>query len=530
MLHFVAVVILLKITAGILFYMLSFSADAQRLCDGADDVALTGVAAYGSGELSPGTVYYKVSSDGILAFAVGKTCLLPAQFIQQTDDGAITDFRSTASVSAVFLPDQNSPVIIEQTILRFYETQNAIYAGILSHDDIASILELCYVLLRQPFVLVGRDMIALYEHPSMNEVDGIKRLGKQQYIAEMTEELMLSKHFHEVAKLVKPFYFRTAASQQSHYCLNILLKGVYFARLVISPIGMGESMPAGAEQLSALLAETCTRLAEMGRFRFGRHENDALHVLLRMIAAGEQGDELSFSEALSAYGWSPMDSYRFLIVRVFNARGWDSQMDAPLAIIQKDLEELWPRSCAVIIGQEIHWLINRFQSDGDGDDQDFFRQLAVYVRENVCRVGASSIFRNITFLPSALSEAAAALELGERRNPSHWFFRFDDYRLTYMLEAIRSRGIDIAMLIHPALQTLLEYDAEHEGDLAETLRVYLECRCNATDAAKQLYVHRTTLFRRIEHIEQLTGIDPEDPKQSIELMLSFHLLSDCKQG
>ena len=81
------------------------------------------------------------------------------------------------------------------------------------------------------------------------------------------------------------------------------------------------------------------------------------------------------------------------------------------------------------------------------------------------------------------------------------------------------------MLVHPAVQTLLEYDAEHEGELAQTLHVYLDCHCNATEAADRLFIHRTTLFRRLERIWALTGLDPNDSDETLLLMLSFRLLN-----
>ena len=101
----------------------------------------------------------------------------------------------------------------------------------------------------------------------------------------------------------------------------------------------------------------------------------------------------------------------------------------------------------------------------------------------------------------------------------------NDYRFVYMEDAIRDRGLPIPMLVHPAVQTLLEYDAEHEGELAQTLHVYLDCHCNATEAADRLFIHRTTLFRRLERIWALTGLDPNDSDETLLLMLSFRLLN-----
>ena len=74
---------------------------------------------------------------------------------------------------------------------------------------------------------------------------------------------------------------------------------------------------------------------------------------------------------------------------------------------------------------------------------------------------------------------------------------------------------------HPALVLLAEYDEQHGTELYRSLYTFLDSRYNMSRAAGQMYVHRTTFIKRMEHIEQLTGLDLTDWETRMYLMLSY---------
>ena len=83
------------------------------------------------------------------------------------------------------------------------------------------------------------------------------------------------------------------------------------------------------------------------------------------------------------------------------------------------------------------------------------------------------------------------------------------------------------------VQTLFEmreYDARHATEFYETLRVYLECERSLVDAAARLYIHRNTLIRRIEKLEELFGeLGLDDPAIRLALLLSFKLIAAAEK-
>ena len=97
-----------------------------------------------------------------------------------------------------------------------------------------------------------------------------------------------------------------------------------------------------------------------------------------------------------------------------------------------------------------------------------------------------------------------------------------DYVLQQCLSQYSARDLCAA-----GLEKLLRYDASHpEMELAKTLEMYYNCKFNAAEAAKKLYIHRTTMFYRLNKIQEIADIDHDNPEVRLHLMLSFALLRE----
>ncbi|MEE0715781.1 MAG: PucR family transcriptional regulator ligand-binding domain-containing protein [Eubacterium sp.] len=61
------------------------------------------------------------------------------------------------------------------------------------------------------------------------------------------------------------------------------------------------------------------------------------------------------------------------------------------------------------------------------------------------------------------------------------------------------------------LAPVVEYDKYNNQNLLETLREYLKSGANVSKAAQTLYIHRNTMIKRIEKIEELLNISLKNP-------------------
>ena len=92
--------------------------------------------------------------------------------------------------------------------------------------------------------------------------------------------------------------------------------------------------------------------------------------------------------------------------------------------------------------------------------------------------------------------------------------------------AAGERPADVTTMCVQTLFEMRDYDSRHATEFYETLRIYLECERSLVDAAARLYIHRNTLIRRVEKLEELFGeLELDDPAVRLALLLSFKIIA-----
>lgn len=528
MLQYVAEGKTLKTTAGILFFLLGEENGAQHILHGADQVELLRIQPYeGQKQAEAGVLYLYPEKQGCLLFVCSKKSAVSKEKMKLLSRPDARDAGWMNTVSAMWLPEQqNISVAAEQIYLawnQFLQMQNEILEKA-QEEDSKEVMDLAAKLLKRQFALIDRDMFVMYETKGIANVLRAK-LG-EEYSDEIIEELIMSKDFHDVATSEEPFYYLMESIDQNCYCVNISPDGIYNARLVVHVNADESTLPLGAEQIANLLAGVLTQMVRNQTLKTYSNENELLHQLCGLIAEGEAVDPEEIRKAAEAFFRSTAQTYQVFCLEPYRTSGWETQMETTLPVTVRKLEQEWPGSCAVAVGQQILWLATRPSSVSAEERYAFYQQLLLFLRETVFRAGASSAFAEIKQLPDAFDQAKAALRSGYKKNPSYWFYRFDDYRLDYMIDLIRETSAGGELLLHPAIKMLTDYDKTHDSQLTETLRVFSEKGQNVTQAADALFVHRTTLFRRLQQIREMTGIHLEDQKEMLALQLSFYLLQE----
>ncbi|MCF8565329.1 PucR family transcriptional regulator ligand-binding domain-containing protein [Alicyclobacillus tolerans] len=72
------------------------------------------------------------------------------------------------------------------------------------------------------------------------------------------------------------------------------------------------------------------------------------------------------------------------------------------------------------------------------------------------------------------------------------------------------------------LATVVAYDQKHQTNLLQTLKTYLDCNMSKQQTADALYIHRQTLYHRLEQIEKLLPVDLRDPKSRLSVHVSLY--------
>jgi sugar diacid utilization regulator len=137
-------------------------------------------------------------------------------------------------------------------------------------------------------------------------------------------------------------------------------------------------------------------------------------------------------------------------------------------------------------------------------------------------IGASTERLPISHAAVALRQARTALRLGQigasDQQITAWSKLGSWRTLALLAEAY---GPDrLIELIHPGIVGLID---GHRDDLIHTLEVYLGTGGDARRTAEELYLHRSTLYYRLEKLTEAIGSDLGDAEIRFELMLGIRL-------
>lgn len=118
-------------------------------------------------------------------------------------------------------------------------------------------------------------------------------------------------------------------------------------------------------------------------------------------------------------------------------------------------------------------------------------------------------------LPRAVEQARSAVSVAAAR-PDNAVERFDDLGVLRLLASL-AKGPELARYIEDELSPLLQHDATASFPLLPTLRTYLACDGNKTQAAQTLFVQRRTLYYRLERITSILrrSLDDPDARQAL---------------
>lgn len=148
------------------------------------------------------------------------------------------------------------------------------------------------------------------------------------------------------------------------------------------------------------------------------------------------------------------------------------------------------------------------------------------LRDFCIRQGArgalSSKFSDLTQRLHYVEQATDTLQLGPLYKSSPLYSADKLYAPLMMFSAFNQIGSDIALL--SGIKMLSDYDKENNTEYLHSMEVYFDCSNNATTAAKELFIDRSTLKSRLEKaVAILNGNDIEDSETAIRLRTGIEM-------
>ena len=148
--------------------------------------------------------------------------------------------------------------------------------------------------------------------------------------------------------------------------------------------------------------------------------------------------------------------------------------------------------------------------------QDLLKEMgyiAAISNEMTDLLHADVYYQQITFLCENCVDTSSATLI----------YHFNDYIMDYILK-VCTDIIPEASLFTSDIKRLQLYEGKKKIDLLKTLNRYLDNECNVTLTAQELYLHRTSLVKRLARIEQLLNHSLDDPNYRLYLRICLRCL------
>jgi sugar diacid utilization regulator len=123
---------------------------------------------------------------------------------------------------------------------------------------------------------------------------------------------------------------------------------------------------------------------------------------------------------------------------------------------------------------------------------------------------------------TALEAISIQEKLGRRDS-----FLYEDLYI-YRIISWTAQNSDLNDFIMDYLEPVLAYDKHRQGDLLQTLKVFMECHGSKQETADRLFIARQTLYHRLQKLEELLGNDfmSRDKRIAIEFaILAYEYLN-----
>lgn len=252
-------------------------------------------------------------------------------------------------------------------------------------------------------------------------------------------------------------------------------------------------------------------------FRFGM-ENEVSQFFQEYLN-GSMKDQQRIRKFLYFLNWNPKD--RYLCLRL-EAVQQNARMYSSIATLSH-IEAQIPDGYAFFYQNGITVIVNLSYSDTR--IPDLLSNLAIVLREGLLKMGVSSELWGFSWLPQGYLQAKEALELGNHSSSMYWYHLFDDYRLEYLMKKA-GESLPCELLCSHKLLLLKRYDEKNNTDLYHTLKIFLELERNVLKTSKMLFIHRSTLFYRLERIQKIADVNLDDAKERLTLQISFYIMEN----
>lgn len=381
--------------------------------------------------------------------------------------------------------------------------------------DYQQLIDCCDAILTEPVSLIDRHFNYVAYSGQLSEKRGYIRQFVDNHRAlpmDIATRLIIDPEYHDLEGRTGIFEF----TDDYHFIARNIFYGKEYVGRLISICTENETVDQYQRLVLEHLGGFVERMYEKNTtFYLEQPALPQMHgLLLQSLDAGI--DSAQWMPLLSQIGWKADDPYR--LIQLQPTFRYEKNLYPEYLCPQ--IEHRWPFTLAVVRDNALLILMNLRLAPAQSQ-----QEFTCFLRDNLMCSGNSRTFDHIREIPAAYRQSGLALTYGRRKNPHFWYHDFDDYAFDAMLDRMKG-DFTGRQLCHPALLVLMEEDRQRHTQYFLTLRSYLKNRYNSVASATELFIHRTTFIKRMEHIEKLINLNLDDWNTRLYLMVSFKLLEE----
>ncbi len=391
--------------------------------------------------------------------------------------------------------------------------ERKIHDLMLEHAGMERLLQVTSEFLQNPLTVIGLDFTFVAEAGSKYLPPRARLYTDEGLNVEYVNALLQNETYREMADTHETVMFPAYISGCRSMNRNLFVDEKATHRLILTECrveitqGVICVLDILSEKLEFLLAHEEEETDP---------DRDIEQIFVRVLS-DRTADYMQISRELSELGWGGNHEYMCLILQITYLNQQNLSTKAISRYIKKKLGD----SVSFLYQDEI---VVFFDLTRLGMNQEEVAgKLVYFIRDTYLKAGYSRVMTGHMNLRRQYVQAKTALDVGSRKKPYLWIHYFSQVAMTYILEQATKR-LPGTMICHEGLLELKKHDEENQTQYMETLRVYLEQHLSATQAARELFIHRSTFLYRLDRIREILQSDLDDPEEIFYLELSFRLL------
>lgn len=163
--------------------------------------------------------------------------------------------------------------------------------------------------------------------------------------------------------------------------------------------------------------------------------------------------------------------------------------------------------------------------------EEIYQEMKIFMREEypgleIC-FGVGKGYERLEKLQYSFKEASRCIILADKMNRHKGVFFYKELGFLNLLFELDDTKL-LEEFIGDTIGEILAYDEEKNGELLQTLKVYLENNCSLLHASKELHTHRNTVKYRIQRVEEITDKSLTNSMTRLEFMNAILCWEICK--